>query len=203
MKILFIGNSHTYFNDMPYLFREICAYNQIDTDITMLAHGGMGLDFHAEQPEVRFNLLYGNYDYVVLQHVAHPFGDKEILFTAARKLAGILAQTASKAVLYMTWSEKCNPQGQAHMADCYLRLGKELQIPVAPVGLAWQRVRTAFPELELYYNDGEHASLEGSTLAAYTIAVTIFGKELKARTPAEEFLLTQAVEAYTSLSFCN
>ena len=43
MKVLFIGNSHTYFNDMPYIFKLICQENNIDVDVTMLAHGYKGL----------------------------------------------------------------------------------------------------------------------------------------------------------------
>ena len=71
MKTLFIGNSHTYFNDMPAIFQKICRENGIDMHVTMLTQGGMGLDYHAKQPEVRFNILFGGYDIVVLQHTAH------------------------------------------------------------------------------------------------------------------------------------
>jgi len=46
MKVLFIGNSHTYFNDMPALFRAVCGQHGIDVHVTMLTKGGMGLDYH-------------------------------------------------------------------------------------------------------------------------------------------------------------
>ena len=59
MKVLFIGNSHTYFNDMPHLFAEICRENHAEVEVTMLAHGGRGWDFHLEEPEVQFNIRYG------------------------------------------------------------------------------------------------------------------------------------------------
>ncbi len=45
MRVLFIGNSHTYYNDMPHLFAQICQEKGIDTEVTMLAHGGKGWDF--------------------------------------------------------------------------------------------------------------------------------------------------------------
>lgn len=38
----------------------------------MLTHPGMGLDWHLEQSQTYYNLLYGRYDAVVLQHNAHP-----------------------------------------------------------------------------------------------------------------------------------
>ena len=70
MRVLFIGNSHTYYNDLPERFRQICVSEGVPVEVTMLAHGGKGLDFHRNEPEVRFNILYGNYDWVVLQHLA-------------------------------------------------------------------------------------------------------------------------------------
>lgn len=79
MRVLFIGNSHTYFNDMPQIFAEICRRNGIGTDVTMITHGGMGWDFHEKEPEVRFNIRYGGYDAVVLQHTAHPMGDLSVM----------------------------------------------------------------------------------------------------------------------------
>ena len=68
MRTLFIGNSHTYYNDMPGIFKEICKENGIDMQVTMLTKGGMGLDYHADNEQTRFNILYGDYDFVILQH---------------------------------------------------------------------------------------------------------------------------------------
>ena len=82
MRVLFIGNSHTYYNDMPHLFAQICKSRQREVEVTMLSHGGKGWDFHVEEPEIRFNILYGGYDAVVLQHTAHPMGDLTVRQTA-------------------------------------------------------------------------------------------------------------------------
>lgn len=195
MKVLFIGNSHTYFNDMPHLFTEICAKGGIPAEAVMLAHGGMGLDFHRQQEEVRFNIRYGGFDYVVLQHVAHPFGEEEVMFDAARTLNGWIAEAGARTVLYMTWSEKDNEAGQARMAEAYLRLGRELGAVVAPVGLAWWSCRHAHPETELYYTDGQHASPAGSLLAACTIFSAICRKPADAG--AENRFLAEAAFAET------
>jgi len=46
----------------------------------MIAHDGRSLSEHAIEPEVRFNILYGDYDYVVLQEASHPFAGEESLF---------------------------------------------------------------------------------------------------------------------------
>ena len=86
LRILFIGNSHTYYNDMPNMVAEKSRKEGYDCEVTMIAHGGWFLEQHVQEPDVRFNILYGHYDYVVLQEHSHPFGPEEKLFDAVRQL---------------------------------------------------------------------------------------------------------------------
>ena len=95
MKTLFIGNSHTYYNDMPEMFRDICKKNGIDMHVTMLTKGGMGLDYHADNEQTRFNILYGEYDYIILQHVAHPMGELSVMDEAMGKIMEWIRQKKS------------------------------------------------------------------------------------------------------------
>lgn len=174
MRILFIGNSHTYYNDMPNIFREICVSQGKQVEVTMLAHGGKGLDFHCNEPEVRFNILYGNYDWVVLQHLAHPFGNEALMFESARKIDRYLCQTSAQKLLYMTWSEQDFPEGQERMTNAYRELGKELKANVAPVGALWWKFQQKYPDTVLFDEDRHHASPFGSALAAYVLYETMF-----------------------------
>ena len=173
MKVLFIGNSHTYFNDMPALFKALCAQRGIDAHVTMLTKGGMGLDYHLQQEQTRFNIRYGGYDFVVLQHTAHPMGDLDAMHDAACALVGLIREAGSAPVFYQTWAKKDDEAFQSTMSGVYNDLGAELNVPVAPVGDEWQKYRLAHPDAELYYKDGAHASPEGSALAAKVILQTI------------------------------
>ena len=173
MKVLFIGNSHTYFNDMPALFKSICGQHGVDAHVVMLTKGGMGLDYHLKQEQTRFNIRYGGYDYVVLQHTAHPMGDLTVMHDAACALVKLVREAGSTPVFYQTWAKKGDEAFQSTMSGVYNDLGKELSVPVAPVGDTWQAYRLAHPEEELYWTDGEHASPEGSALAARVILETI------------------------------
>lgn len=175
MKVLFIGNSHTYFNDMPYIFKLICQENNIDVDVTMIAHGYKGLDFHQKEPEVRFNILYGKYDYIVLQHLQTGF-DEEILNSSVQAIKKYVNKTDSKLVLYMPWTIKSEREKQKYMSDAYINLAKKLGVLVAPAGLVWWEFKDIHPEVELYFKDDKHASEIGSTLVAYTIYRTIFNR---------------------------
>jgi len=75
MKVLFVGNSHTYVNDMPELFARFAEKTTgVKPEVVMLAYPGRDYDWHfREYASLRFNLMYGGYDYCVLQQAAHPY----------------------------------------------------------------------------------------------------------------------------------
>lgn len=171
MKVLFIGNSHTYYNDMPHMFVEICRERHKEVEVTMLAHGGKGWDFHVEEPEVRFNILYGGYDAVILQHVAHPMGDLEVMNECGKKLIEWVREAGARPILYMTWTTKADGEkAQEAMSRAYRRLEQETGCELAPVGERWWKYHREHPEEEMYAKDGRHASEIGSRVAAATIA---------------------------------
>lgn len=178
MKILFLGNSHTYFNDMPQLMAEM--YREVTgilPDITMLAYSGRGLDWHnREYFAARFNLLYGHYDFCIIQQKAHPFPDREITLKEGERLIRLCQSTGTVPVLYMTWAEKAKPENQQAMIDVYTELAQKTGAKLAPVGLIWQTIQQTYPDIELYWNDGEHASPYGDYLAAAAICCTLTGK---------------------------
>ncbi len=174
MKTLFIGNSHTYYNDMPAMYKEICAQHGIDMDVVMLTKGGIGLDYHAEEKQTRFNILFGGYDIVVLQHRAHPMGDIEDMKSGARQIMQWIREAGARPILYQTWAAKGEESFQATMSGIYYELGKELNCEVAPVGDEWQRVQTACPSVNLFHTDDHHASPAGSRVAARVIFETAF-----------------------------
>ena len=169
MRILFIGNSHTYFNDMPAMFQQECARHGVPADITVLCRGGKGLDDHAEEEQTRLNILYGGYDWVILQHKAHPMGSKSAMFSGARRINAWIRQAGSRALLYQTWTRKGDEAGQGAMSLRYQQLGEALSCLVAPVGDRWQQLRLEHPDWELYDPDGGHASPLGSRLAAQVL----------------------------------
>lgn len=69
MKVLWIGNSHTFFHDMPKTTAQLYeAAIKEKMEVTMLTQPGKDWAWHMEQYfEVRFNLKYGEYDYCILQ----------------------------------------------------------------------------------------------------------------------------------------
>ena len=158
LRILFIGNSHTYFNDMPEMVAERFRKTKYDCEVTMIAHGGWFLEQHVNEPDVRFNILYGHYDYVVLQEHAHPFGPEEKFFRAVRQLNEWILEAGSKTVIYMTWAKKEEEYNQERMTLAHEQIAEEIEALLAPVGKYWWNYKKKHPEVEMYYKDGQHES---------------------------------------------
>lgn len=179
MKVLFIGNSHTYVHYVPLRVSEFCKKHGNEIDAAMLTYPGVGLDWHLEQSQTYFNLMYGNYDAVIFQHNAHPFPGKKSLISAGKALAALVPEK-TKIYVYMTWSEKYNPEGQEVMSAAYEELAQEVGAAVCPVGRIWQQVIHLHPDEEMYLEDGEHSSVLGASLSASIIGRTLLGMDVKA-----------------------
>ena len=174
LNILFIGNSHTYFNDMPLMLQRRAADAGYDCRVVMIAHGGWYLAQHVEEPDVRFNILFGRYDYVVLQEHAHPFGPVEKFRDAAKRLNEWIREAGSTPVVFECWARKSEPELQDAMNEAHRQVAEEIGALLAPVGENWQQYQKSWPELEMYYKDGAHASAAGSDFASKYIWGTIF-----------------------------
>ena len=169
LNLLFIGNSHTYYNDMPLMVQRRAENAGCSCRVTMIAHGGWFLAQHAEEPDVRFNILYGKYDYVILQEHAHPFGPEEDFREAVVKLNALIRQAGSKPILYETWARKDEPKAQENMNSIHRHVAREIDALLAPVGENWWGYMKSWPDLEMYDGDSAHASRAGSDFAAKMI----------------------------------
>ena len=166
LSILFIGNSHTYCNDMPLLVKRRADEEGYNCRVTMLAHPDWFLSRHAKEPEARFNILYGEHDYVVLQEHAHPFGPEKEFLDAAVTLNRMIREAGSTPVIYECWSKKDEPELQDHMNEVHRHVAEEIGALVAPVGENWLNYKDSRPCPDIYDEDGAHASPAGSDYVA-------------------------------------
>ncbi|MDO4617569.1 MAG: hypothetical protein Q4B03_08975 [Lachnospiraceae bacterium] len=166
VRVLFIGNSHTYYNDMPAMFLELAGEEHYDCEITMLAHGGWHLAQHLQERACRFNILHGHYDYVVLQEHVYPFGPEEEMEEAFWELDELIHDARSQMVIFMPWTGKEQSQEQEQLIRFHRRIARETGALLVPVGEEWWKFRKENPSIELYASDGEHASEYGSWFAA-------------------------------------
>jgi len=202
MRILFIGNSHTFANDMPFTFAQIATNQGEDVDVVMLASPGVTLGWHAQHPETRANITKGNWDYIILQQVAHPFAGFENLLTEARQLVKIIQTTKAKPILFMPWASAKVPSAQRELEDSYLLASEKLQTALAPIGTIWWQLLNEHPSLNLFDPDQEHANATGSYLAACIFYSLIFQRSPEGISPISPVSSQEAqlIQQYVAMS---
>ena len=177
MKVLFLGNSHTFFHDMPALFARFAeATTGEKAEVVMLAYSGRDLDWHRrEYFSLRFNLMYGGYDYCIIQQAAHPYPPVESTMEIGGEIIDLCHRCGVKPVVYMTWAEKRFPQNQQIMIDTCEKLAAKHNALLAPVGKIWHEFRSRHSEIDLYHRDGEHAGPYGDFLVAAVFCKLLTG----------------------------
>ncbi len=179
LRVLFVGNSHTYFNDSPVVFKTLVEAGQdAEVEVSMQAHPGVTYGWHLSQgAELRFALMHGNYDYVLLQQAAHsPCPSPEETIADGIKLVDLVKRCGSTPILVMPWAEKRFPEHQAIMYNTYTTLAKECGVQFSPVGYVFERVLNERPDINLYWFDGEHCSPYGTYVNACCAYSMIFGE---------------------------
>ena len=193
LDVLFVGNSYTYFNNLPRLVEAISL--SLDGPVVRTgieAAGGQSLAGHMREGKIPLILQEGGptgdpWDRVLLQEqsrlgVGYADPDRGELGSpvpfqdAVRSLATIIRESGAVPMLYMTWAKESFPDQTGALANAYDGIGTELGIPVAPVGLAWARVRRDRPGLGLFAEDGSHPNEAGSYLAACVIYAELAGQ---------------------------
>ena len=169
-------------NDMPELVREMIENATGETcEVTMLAYSARSLKWHMgeEYFSERFNILHGKYDYCVIQEQAHPMTEEADTITYASRIIELCRKVNTVPVIFETWAEKAKPENQVEMNRRYQSLAKETSALLAPIGEVWSAVKPELQDkygVDLYFRDGEHASVVGDYLVAMVLTKVITGK---------------------------
>ena len=189
VRILWIGNSYTFYNDLPRMVENMAAENGIPVSTTRVLKGGEKLSGHLQNPELHKQLEKGVWDYVVIQEFSSTpaYSTKyvaENILPYAAEIDSIAKKFSPdvETVYYMTWGHKNGnvrqtdyplddtyESMQERILTTYTDMAYENNGTLAPVGIAWRNVRQKYPEIELYIEDNFHPSPAGSYLAANTL----------------------------------
>jgi len=186
-RVLFIGNSYTYFNDLPEIFAKLAeAGHRGKIETRMVAPGGWRLKDHWEKGAARKSLDDERWDFVVLQDQStlgmdywvkgtdHANSDA-VFRPYAEKWAAKIREKGAIPVFFLTWAGRNVPEDQLALNYAYMNAAKETRSLLAPVGMAWDTLRHEQPSLGLFYEGhGSHPSPAGSYLAACVLYATIF-----------------------------
>ncbi|MBO5797910.1 MAG: discoidin domain-containing protein, partial [Clostridia bacterium] len=189
LKVLFIGNSHTYTNDLPGIVRDLMVASGRTIQYREITAGGQSLEWHAGQAATLQAIRTGGYDYVVLQEKASGF-DADTFARGYAALHAVIAETEATPLLYMVWSNESKPQVQKTITEAYLKAAREQNTALAAAGVAWDILRHRDPPIPLY-SDGNHATPLGSYLAACSIFYALTGETTQTVVAAGDTLATR------------
>jgi hypothetical protein len=202
-RVLFLGNSYTYVNNLPTLIANMAHANKDTLYYDANLIGGFTFNNHFNDPTSKAKIALGNWDYVVLQAQSQEpsFSPAQVnaqTLPYALKLDSLVqvADPCAVPVFYETWGRKngdasncafyppvCTYAGmQNRLRDSYKFFTDTTKGIMAPVGEAFRSSIAQSPTLNLYSSDESHPSLEGSYLAAAVFYEVLFKKSVVSNT---------------------
>lgn len=195
-KILFVGNSYTFYNNMPQLFFKLSESGGKDVLVDQSTFAGYWLDNHLSNDHTSYKLQKEDWDYVIIQEQSQvptvKYWREASMKPAAEILNTIIKEGGAETVLFMTWGRKYGGeqllydfassdfdnynQMQDSLESSYRELADYLDATLAPVGLAWENALIINPELNLWDDDQSHPTYEGSYLTACVFYAILFNE---------------------------
>jgi len=159
--VLFIGNSLTYFNEMPKMTSAIATNERRPLLVEQVTMSGASLEDLWLQTDAPTRIWEEHWDYVILQErsgrAAMDLGER--FHQYLRRFADEARKSGATPILFMTWSPG-NEQ--------FFRSAAERdKVRLLPVGRAWRR------EFDW---DGIHPNLFGSYLIACSVYAMVYDK---------------------------
>lgn len=185
-KILFVGNSTTYFFNIPDKLFLLCEAAGMNIKIEYCCGGGSYLSQYADATTAlgklfRTKLNADNYDYVVLQDNGN--ADNAQSNPALDILVPLIRSKGAEVLLYKRYSSNSDPAQRLDSAYRhevnYTKLATDFSIEkVAPAADAYLICTEKYPEINLYHTDNSHHNNNGAYLIACVFATTYLGLDV-------------------------
>lgn len=191
LRVLFVGNSYTYVNDLPAVLAAMSRAGGATTlDVDSVTVGGATLRNHWDTNTAPTRIMAGGWDAVVLQEQSvTPVLNYTEFRTYGVRFANLITASRARPVYYATWPRRAGDEVYAQswsggslpvfgrrLDQAYAQVGAMVAgSTVAHVGTAWMASLTANPAIDLYASDGSHPSLAGTWLAACVLYRALTG----------------------------
>ena len=197
-RVLFVGNSYIYTNDMPAMVRQMAESVGDEIEYEQVTPGGASFMTQCNSTGAMTSICAGGWDVVVLQGQSQEpsFPWSQFMgqtFPYACRLAdSVYANNECAEVMYyMTWGRKNGDASNAPYFDSlatyegmdnllyerYMYMGRMNNASVCPAGRVWRKLREDHPEMELYSSDESHPSVIGTYAVACAFYTMLFRKD--------------------------
>ncbi|MBL8679220.1 MAG: hypothetical protein JNK05_08650 [Myxococcales bacterium] len=196
LRVLFVGNSYTYVNDLPAMLVSMTRGSSADAlAVDSVTVGGATLQLHWQMTGARTRLEAGGIDAVVLQgQSVEPLFQPTVFGRYADELGALARRTSVRSLWFATWARRA---GDAVYGESFsggtpeaMTRGLEREYAAASmrnggalvrVGEAWRRAIAERPSLALHSEDGSHPTVAGTYLAACVFYAALFGHPVDER----------------------
>ena len=204
IKVLFVGNSYTYYNWSSYMLKEIAWKEGLEIDVTLSAHSGFTIERHLAHAITTARISEGGFDYAIVQEyndrlavigadlakgslgsdAAKFTSDMSSIITSIRKASpSVVAlvetswgtKTGTGSLINTSWTDYKTMQ--KYVTNGSEHVASQASVQRTLLGEAWEKVRTERPDIEMYHTDLHHPSYAGSYLKACVNYLTLSGKK--------------------------
>lgn len=191
LRVLFVGNSHTFVHDVPGTVQRFGAAAETPIWVEQHVVGGASLQQHWQNRDVHRRIADGRWDYVVLQEQSlRPAFDQRGYVEDVGRFSGLIRRHGAEPVVYATWPrargnqfyrESSRYDTQDGLRTALDRAFRKAQttytMRIAPVSSAWKVYENGASDAALTAADGNHATHAGAYLAAAVIFQALTGQE--------------------------
>lgn len=177
-RVLFVGNSYLYFNDIPGMVQSIADSAKGETlAIAVVTAPDFALIDHWQNGSARVAVRAGEWKWVVLQQgpSTTPL-NRDTLRFAARLFADEIVKSRGTAAMFAAWPTSDRPQDFDRATESYTLAANDVNGIVLPVAAAWVSAARRDPSIQLYA-DRLHPSVEGAYLSSLVLYAKFLGKD--------------------------
>lgn len=177
LRILFLGSSLTYANDMPLLVQAFARAVGQSVDVVTVAKGGASFEDHWNRGAALDKIREGGWSFVVMQQGPSSLPQsRENMREYARRFADPIRKAGARPALYMVWPGADRLAFFDDVRTSYTLTAEDMDGMLIPAGEAWRAAWRRDPDVPLYRKDGEHPSPTGSFLVALSVFGMLFSR---------------------------
>jgi hypothetical protein len=186
-RVLFIGNSLTYTNDLPRTLAAIAAMGGDTIAVDAVTRPGYALIDHftgSTTTDAAARIRGGRWESVVLQQGPTSREiDRDSLVLVARRLEASIRAAGARPALYMVWPAAADTARFDRVRLAFREAACRSNGVFWPAGEAWRAAWRADGTLALYGADGFHPSPLGTYLVALVMYERITGRDARTLPP--------------------
>ena len=175
-RILFLGNSLTYTNDLPDLVRKEALQRGLKIRADMIALPDYAIIDHWVDGKARERIETGKYDFVIVQQGPSSLEPgKQLLIEGGRKFSELCSKNNARLCYFMVWPSIHNYASFGAVIRNHEEAARVNGALLCPVGQVWKFYIDTTGSYEYYGPDGFHPSVKGSQVAAQVIVTSLIG----------------------------